>query len=393
MGKPSPSGPSGDSMSLHTQPSYTNQPRDRYTDDDAPELQIDDLPPLYDEVAGPSGIEGAPLLPSHPLGPLSENVIAPYSRDADGTEKYLDSRLDNDPKLLEQHIYHWAETPPRQFVRLHGQHQQTEERDGKKETKWVTDFDVQVEITPYLFSDAVNRVSPKYIDTALDGDKVRRGTVFATKAAHRSDSLEGGHFLGRPTMAEWCHRYCASHAGLKCFTVERRVIGLDREKIREKFMGLIRATNYRGQFDVTFPVKDAYVHVYNDCKTNRWRATKWIWWLCALTLTFLITWPYLFFRTKRWEVVKVHWPFRNVELDGRYASISEDQFYNIWARAVYRAVFERQQRVLDQGDLAAADTAPLSFHSGLVNDTMGIFRAGIDAMNEMNRQLGWGGDR
>lgn len=377
MGKSSPAGPSGDSMSLHTQPSYTDQPASRYVDDDALELEIDDLPPLYDDIVDPSA-EAAPLRPQNPLGPPPEMIIAPYSRDAGtGVENYLDSRLDNDPELLERHIYHWAQSPPRQFIRLHGQHQQTEEdRDGKKETKWVTDFDVQVEITPYLFRDAVNYVSFKSVYCLEDDVKARRGTVFATKATRRNADPEGGHILRKPTLEEWCHRYCASHAGLKCFTIHRQVIGFDQVKIREKFLGLIRATNYRGQYDVTFPVKDEYIHIYNHCKTNRWRATPWIWWLCTLTLTFIFTWPYLFFMTKRWDVVKVHWPFRDIKGNGEYASISEDQLYNLWARAVYRAVFERQQRVLDQRDLADAERAPLGFNSDLVNDTTGIFRAG-----------------
>jgi hypothetical protein len=174
----------------------------------------------------------------------------------------------------------------------------------------------------------------------------------------------------------------------------RRVVGFDEEKVRQKLESLVRNTNYHGHLNITFPVKDQYVHVFNEAKINRWRLTTWIYWLCIFTLMFVFTWPYLFFRTKRFEVVSVDWSFSQLGQDGRkkYVSISEDQWYNLWGRAIHRAVLEKRQSTLDQQDLIAAEGAAPVFGNAVVDGAMGVFRAGVSAMNEVNRQLGWGGD-
>jgi hypothetical protein len=391
MGKPTdPMRPSDDALSLHA---TGVRHSDRYLDDDAPEIQVDDLPPLYDDVADPAHGDGstAPLLPSIPTSDFQG--IAPFSTDANGNQYFIDHLLDTDPAILEEHVNGWAQTPPRPYVRLHGTHSQEVEENGKKTRKTVTDFDVQVELTPFLFSDPVNRVCFREVRTPENADKVRRGTILAKRAPGSMQSIEIG-LAPKPSLREWCHRYQASHAGLKSFTVMRRMVGFDEEKVRQKLETLVRNTSYRGHLSISFPVKDQYVIVYNNAKTNRWRLTRWIWWLCVLTLTFIFTWPYLFFRTKRFEVVTVDWAYSRPDEFGRkqYISISEDQWYNLWGRAVHRAVLEKRQCTLDQQDLIAAEGAAPVFGNSVVDGAMGIFRAGLSAMNEVNRQLGWGGD-
>jgi len=389
MGKPKPSGPNrsgSGSVELHPQP-----PSDRFVDDDAPELQVDDLPPLYDDVAGHlDDEERVPLVLNPPPFP---GMIPFHIKDSNtGAEGYINSLLDNEPKILEQHVRHWAKIPPRPFIRLHGTHRQQVDENGKKESRTITDFDIQVELTPYLFSDTTNGTSFLELRTVENGDKARRGTVWPTRAPGSTQSLEVG-LPAKPTLEEWCHRYQASHAGLKCFSLQRRMTGFDYEKVKQKLESLVRDTNYRGHLTITFPVKDEYVKVFNDCKTNRWRMTKWIMWLCVLTLMFIFTWPYLYFRTKYFEVMTADWAYSVSDDNGRkkFVSISEDQLYNLWGRAIYRAVLEKRQCTLDQQDLIAAEGAPPVFcDTGVVGGS--LLRAGLAAMNEVNRQLGWGGD-
>jgi len=390
MGKPSdPMRPGDDALSLHSQSG------DRFLDDDAPELQVDDLPPLYDDVADPinGDSSSAPLLPNHPVSDQFPGMIPYLSKDKDGNKYYIHECFDNDPKVLEQHVNWWAKKPPRPFVRLHGTHSQEVDNNGKKERKTVTDFDIQIELTPYLFSDAVNRSAFREVHTPENSDKVRRGTILAKRAPGSTQSIEVG-LPTKPTLQEWCHRYHASHAGLKTFTVMRRMIGFDDEKVKQKLDSLVRNTNYRGHLSITFPVRDQYINVYNDAKINRWRLTAWIYWLCVFTLMFLFTWPYLFFRTKRFEVVSVDWSFSRPGPDGgkKYVSISEDQWYNLWGRAIHRAVLEKRQCTLDQQDLIASEGAAPVFGNAVVDGAMGFLRAGVSAMNEVNRQLGWGAD-
>lgn len=397
MGKPTfPMRPGDDAMSLHSQHNG-----DRSLDDDAPELQVDDLPPLYDDVAsdlpytdaGEGSSSSAPLLlPTRSAIP-GEGPYTLHKTDASsGVEFFLDSRFDTEPKFLERHVNLWAQTPPRPFARLHGTHSQQVDKDGKKERQTVTDFDVKIELTPYLFSDPVNRVAMRELRTVDNTEKVHRGTILSKRAPGTAQNIEVGAI--KPTLEEWCHRYVACHATLKGFLLQRRVVGFDEEKVRQKLTALVRDTNYRGHLEVTFPMQDATVQVFNDARINRWRLTPWIVWMCIFTLMFLFTWPFLFFATKRFEVVTADWAYSVVGEDGRkkYVSISEDQWYNLWGRAINRAVLEKRQSTLQQQDLLSGEGAPPVFGHAAVDGAMNLFRASVTAMNEVNRQLGWGGN-
>ncbi|KAJ9150345.1 ABC transporter protein [Pleurostoma richardsiae] len=378
--------PTDDAVSLHSQPEH------HYFFNDCPQLGDDDLPPLYDEHCESSG---APLLAPDSSAPGRSGIVS-FLKDANtGAEYYLDRQLDTDPEFLEAHIRSWALTPPRPFVRVYGFHRQQVDNNGKKETKNVTDFDVKVELTPFLYRDATNRVSWRELRTVENSENTRRGTILKKRAPGSRQSIEVGAD-DKPTLGEWCHLYCASHAGLKTFALKRRIVGFDYQKVKEKLEALVRRTNYRGHLQVEFPVEDEDVVVYNDCRTNHWRLTWWMIWLCYLSLLFIFTWPYLWLRTSHFEVVRADWPFSRLRGDGskEWASVSEDQWYNMWGRAIHKAVLQKRQATLDQQDLLAAESLEPSFDTGnsTVDGALGVLRAGLNAMNEVNRQFGWGAD-
>jgi hypothetical protein len=378
LGLASP-GPDGDSFSLHSQ-------RDPFLDTDAPEINDDDLPPLYEE----SEVEAALLRRDHV--PEDSMALKPYRQDSiNGTAYFMNRRLDDEPEMLASQIKSWAKSPPRQFVRISGTHQETVDNVGKKERKRVIDFDVSVDLTPYLYSNAATRTAWTELRTVENEEKVRRGTILRKRAPGAKQHVELGNT--KPTLAEWCHRYCASHSGLKAFVFQRKVIGLDQEHLKERLEGLVGSTSYRGDVDISFPVKDDTCVVYNDCRTNAWRLTPWIIWLSMFTLMFIFTWPYLFFRTKRFEVAVAEWAFSRPAANGtrRFVTISEDQWYNMWGRAIHKAVMEKRQGTLDQQDLLASDVPDPAFDDPAVEGAAGVLRAGVRAMNEVNRQLGWGG--
>lgn len=393
-----PARPSDDAVSLHTQPG------DRYLDDDAPEISIDgndDLPPQYSPTGESSGSVSAPLLtPDTALSSQSPDPLdfPPTLEDTNtGARFYINQQLDQDPEALERWICRQAAVAPQPCVKILGTHTETRREKNENKRQTVTDFDVEIDLAPYLFSDATHRISWRRINTADNGKKTRRGTVLAKRAPGFKQDIEVGG-AEKPTLREWCHRYCASAAGLKAFTLRREVTGLDKDAIKEKIETLIRGLNYRGCLQISFPTRNEIAEVYNDCRTSRWRLTRWIQWVFTLTLLFIFTWPYLFFRTKRFEVVTAEWPFsRGVHGVGNgreYVTISEDQFYNMWARALGKAILERRQGTLNQEDLRAAEGAQPTFQTGhsTVDGALGLFRAGMNAMNEINRQNGWGGD-
>lgn len=412
MGKPSPPQPApevnnANAIAMHTQP----QPGWRAYDDDAPELDIpqenDDLPPLYDEAAeaGSSSLT-APLLssepPTHGLGsdPITgTTTIQPFRRE-ETASYYLSRSLDTDPEILEQYVRIWAATPPRPFVRLRGSHRERRgTRDGRRESRDIVDFDVRVELTPYFCPDlgyGTHR-SKHELRTVANGERTRRGTVLRKRA--KGAAGDGGGEVGRielgmvekPSLAQWCHMYCASHAGLKAFQVKRRLEGLDEGRVKDHLERMVRRTNYRGNVAISFPVQDEIVEVWSDCRTNQWRLTKWIYVLFCVSMLWILTWPYLFFRTKRFETVSSVWNYSTIDDEGRrkYTTISEDQWYNLWGRAISKAVLTKRQGTLDQQDLLASEGPPPQFGTD-VGQAVNLVGAGIHAMNEVNRHLGWG---
>ncbi|TGJ79727.1 hypothetical protein E0Z10_g9041 [Xylaria hypoxylon] len=400
MGKPNSHGNSfSDNMSLHSNigESSITAP---YVDDDAPEIDIDDLPPNYsDAIESIESYEAAPMLSP---GSATNDTIRPSDLDArvvidqnSGAQAWVAKSVE-DPRRLETYTRQLSGIPPRPYMNLVGTHTETtKDSKGKNEKNTVTDFDVTVELTPYLFADAQYRKSWSQLRTVDNREKVHRGTIRAKRQGGSNQSIEIGADVS-PTLQEWCHRFAASPAGLKCFTFQRQMVGFDEEGVKHRLEGLVRGTNYRGHLRVQLITKDARIDFYNDAKINRWRLTPWIRWMFFLTLTFIFSWPYLIFRTKRWEVVVAEWPFSRTNESGNreYVSLSEDQWYNMWAQAICRAVLEKRQTLLDQSDLRRAHEANPAFNTGdsNVDGALGLFRAGIHAMNEVNRQLGWGGD-
>lgn len=371
---------SASAISLHTTSSGTaNPPIQRFFDDDPTELDGNDLPPLY------SDHDLDTVAPSDPLIPRGtpELSIHPFVSRTD-TDYYIDKRLDSDPDFLKSQLDILAANPPRPFAQIRGTHNETHRNGDKSETKQVVDFDVEIELTHLLFTDTRTQSSWRQLTTVSNFEKVRRGTILTKRAPGFGGSGSVAE-EGDPGVVEWCHRFCASGAGLKAFRLERRVQGWDFDLVRRKIERLIRDTNYRGHIDIQFPVHNACVEIYNDCRTSRWRLTKWIEMLCVFTLMFIFTWPWLFFRTKRWETVYVSWPLSK---DGVYASLSEEHWYNMWAKAIQRAILSRRKGQLDQGDLQSAELPPEERQTGF----LGAVQTGIEAMGVVNRSMGWGGD-
>ncbi|CAK7566046.1 MAG: hypothetical protein SEPTF4163_003979 [Sporothrix epigloea] len=384
-------------------------------DDDAPELFLDndDLPPLYSDVVNQAEQDGTPPQSATPSrtghvhnSPNTGRFRYPSTIAGEPQKWRYDvalpsggSTLDNDVQQLVRTVKKWAQIPPRPYVQLRGTHSQTVDKDGKKETREVVDFDVKVELTPYLYSDPRSYQSWCTLRTPDDCERTRRGTVFRCQAP----GLRGPPRLGdveradKPSLEDWCRRYCEDTSKLRTFQLERRMTGFDYKRVRSMMETLVGRTNYRGRLQVSFPVDEVGQVYYSEHRFNHWRLSRWIQALCVLTLMIVFTWPYLFFATKRYQVVTVDWPFSRFTDQGRkeYVSLSEEQWYNLWARAITNGVLGKRQATLDQEDLRRAEGAEPTFSSTgntTVDGALGFVRAGINAMNQVNRQMGWGGD-
>lgn len=69
----------------------------------------------------------------------------------------------------------------------------------------------------------------------------------------------------------------------------------------DKITEYIRGTNYRGQITITFPLSYRTVTVISNHPFNRLRNNKFFYWFCIIFQLWIITWPILFFMTKRWS--------------------------------------------------------------------------------------------
>lgn len=358
----------------------TSAPPNEYIDDtayfDSPPGVPESPPPQYSDLPPQPAPEPNPLAPRRM--PRRPAKCIGSREQGSGNERYMDPLLDADPSYLAEWMAYLSEFPPRFFVRLEGTHRETKDSgSSKSETRDVTDFDLWLELTAFLYRDVKSRASWREVRTVGDEEVVRRGTSLRTAA--RSEGVEAG--AARPGLVEWAARYCASSAGLKTFSLRRQVSGFDKRYVRERVAALARETGYRGTVRVSFPVMASRATVYSSCRVNELRLTRWVRWLFYLTLLFLVAWPYLFFRTKRFEVLVADWRFsrRNEEGEMEYVSVSEATWVNVWAGAIRRGVLARRRGVLDQRDIG----------EGPERGEVGGF---VGAMEAVQRQYGWGYD-
>ncbi|KAJ4223430.1 hypothetical protein NW759_006064 [Fusarium solani] len=325
-----------------------------------------------------------------------------------------DKRSDADPQFLGSWIKLMARLPPSPYIHIVGTHKETKrDKDGKKSREDVTDFRIMVSLRNYLWPN-FNPDGPNEMKllTAEGGEKTYRGTILKKRAPGVKGDIEVGH--AKPTLKEWCHRYCANATGTKVFRLTRTVTGMDKEQLRSRLTGLIRSTNYKGKLTIEFPVADRAVDIYSSSRLNTWRLTTWICWIFYLTFLWIFAWPVLFFTTKRYQVVRAEWPFAQVNEQGqkRYTTVSEEQWTSRYGPAIKQLCLDRYDglagddylnEVLDRGEAqqnnnqpqvdtrAALGVAAAAFQGGRFNAARGASSL-MRFVGGQNDQVGWGFD-
>jgi hypothetical protein len=130
----------------------------------------------------------------------------------------FDPRFDTDPVYAEHMLKNWAKIRPAQMIHVKGTHTKTVKNGNKEEKQTITDFDIKMRLTEYIINATGYTNVP--LKTAENNDKTYRGTAFKTRAkgamGNTSDAMLEG---GKPTLSEWCHLYCASHARMKKYDI------------------------------------------------------------------------------------------------------------------------------------------------------------------------------
>ncbi|KAH7077538.1 hypothetical protein BKA63DRAFT_411014 [Paraphoma chrysanthemicola] len=394
-----------DAVSLHTTP-------DDYTYDDAPE--ISGLPPSYADSESGSASAGQVAPIRHVPPPTTRtNHNSPSFKNGKPvvceTQDIMNPELDNNPEALERCINEYAVTAPTPYIYIMGTHKETVKNGDKKETHHVTDFRIVINLARYLHKDFdPQNISSMALRTALPGEKTHRGTILKCRAPGVRQDIEVGSQIA--TLTEWCHRYCASPRMLRIFRLRRTVPGLDQLYLKNRLEGIIAATNYRGNVQITFPIEDANVDIYTSNTINRWRLKNWICWIFYLTFLWIFTWPVLFFMTKRYSVVRAEWPWSITSVTGEkmYTTVTEEQWVEKWNTAVRRLVLDRYQGEANehmmQGVIDRPNDPPMpgtvnTGHAGIDN-AVGMLTQGFQVARAIQSggnigrgvQGGWGYD-
>lgn len=395
-----------DAVSLHTT-------RSDYDYDDMPNL------PTYDDsVAAGSSTSFANNGPSPPADEYRSIAQPTLNRGRQNascsqsvsigceTSIRMDTRL-MDPTALHEYITNYLQyVPPNPIVRLQGWHwEQRTKQNNKKEKERVFDFDVVLSLQHFLSKPG--NASFWSASTIENSDKAHRGGFRKTRAKGYKQDIEVGE-EPRPDLTTWTKEFCASRSWLKIFRVSRSISGLECDTLKPQLETLVKSTHYRGHIDVTFPTVDKNVDIYSPHWINTARIT-WIRWLFYLTFLWLITWPILFFMTKRWSIyhVKWHWSMIRDDDDGRtktYATISENAWLERHANLIRSLVMDKYHG--DATDLptnVSVDTErrrseirvpQVNVGRSGIGAAVSLLQGGVSVWNQANGRgdAGWGGD-
>ena len=234
-----------------------------------------------------------------------------------------------------------AKYPPKYTARILGTHTEAR-RSERTEVYRVTDFDVRLDMTHLLVPspDASHSRLCQDFDIPLPQIKAYRGHRVKTDCSQES----------APDAEAYIHSYITSSFPVRSFTLNRRILHHDSAALEALITALVRSTNYRGDLRVTFPITHSRVTVYSPSWQNHYREKLWLRWIFYLSFLWVISWPYLWFMTRRWEVVTAEFRCSTApECENKQdITKSGESFVKEWETSIRRAVLEMKQGSIDE---------------------------------------------
>jgi hypothetical protein len=315
-----------------------------------------------------------------------------------------------DADVLHHHIAVQARYPPGYYVDIRGTHYETK-RQGNKETKdKVTDFYIRISIQ-YLLARKIGGGRIECLRNNVRG--YRGGRIPTLEPTVMTDEEMEDQENQKDELMLWCESYVQNPGSVKSFTLKRVVTNHDTLRLDKYIRSAISETRYRGHVSVTFPTTHDRVIVYSPGKINEWRVTTWIRWFFYLTFLWIVSWPALFFLTRKYEVVKVYFDYADKMKNddgGRLCTVMDElKWFNLWSSSIKRAALARMncaERTLDEsyrqetadaearGGAASANPAPLpSTGNSFADAALGVLGQGLRVAEAWNDDRGWGYDR
>src|SRR5947209_7107001 len=124
--------------------------------------------------------------------------------------------------------------------------------------------------------------------------------------------------------------------------MEKTCPGYNTALLERELQQLIHATNYRGQVKVTFPSTNHIIKIRPSNQFTRLRYNSPLRWFFYVTFLWIITWPILWFITKKYNVIKSVWPISVEQDHGRIVRITEEQWLMKWKPPIRRAVLAKR---------------------------------------------------
>jgi hypothetical protein len=301
---------------------------------------------------------------------------------------------------LESMIRDQASYPPTYYVKLYGSHTETR-RNGNKETKdKINDFLIQINITNLLSRGP--GVHGK-LELLPDNKRGYRGTRFPSLNPSLNDVEEAGE------LRAWCDKYVADPSGVKSFTLKREIRNHDTKRLEQLLRSAIQETNYRGHLSIEFPISHQTVIIYSPGMINQWRITTWIRWLFYLTFLWILSWPFIFFITSRYAVVKAVYDYADKppgdDVGRKPTIMSEVDWYHRWESAIRRAALARmmcKDTCLDEeyriataradarGEQVGTNPQIPSTGNALADGAFSLIGQGLRVAEGFNNARGWG---
>ena len=290
-----------------------------------------------------------------------------------------------------------AKYPPIFTARITGTHSETVYKKDKKEKTTVTDFDVRLDMSHLLVPgpttpSSLNILGLQYANA---GDKVYQGQ--RTKRMVSTDREAG--------IGAVIDDYTNSPYPVRSFTLRRQILYHDGPALEKFLSSLVASTNYRGHLKVSFPVTHNRVTVYSPCWQNQLRGKTWFRWIIYLTFLWIFTWPYLWFVTRRWEVLIAQFPYScSPECGNRkFVVKSEKALFEEWKSSLRRAILGKRQGWIDEEYRHATQEALCqagangmgripSTGNAVADGALGLMHHAVSVSRDVAMAGGWGAD-
>lgn len=267
-------------------------------------------------------------------------------------ERYLigtnNSRYSKDEDSLYQLLKQQAAHPPRVGIKLRGHHSRSMPRDSSAPVgPTVEDFNLKVDMSS-LFRRSPSESSATNpwhtIKTPPPQIKVYRGGFMKTAATTELDAA--------PDLETWCHRYISQTRQSwlpHVFVLKRKPVAWKEAYVKQSLEEMLRKTNYAGTIQTEIVVEDDSFIVRSPHWMNWARQNDIIIAVFVVLQLWIISWPILFFCTRRFEVVTSEWPLKKL-VNGQtvYASSSEQEWLDTWGEAAVNLAYRKQVGWIDE---------------------------------------------